>query len=221
MAQPNFPRAGQGLSTESLWDYVVANQRLLTYIGGAVVVAAGVVLFWRESVNVRNTRAQSAFESAQQAFYAGNLPLAKSDLDKLISRYGNTPGGVQATMLLAQILYGEGKYDDGIRRLQGAQGQRAAHRFAASVEELLAAGYVDTKRYDEAVSHFLAAAQKAAFEADRDSYLAEAARVYQLAGKTAEARKIWAQQAEDIESPAMSEARVRLGEIDAKAAVKN
>jgi predicted negative regulator of RcsB-dependent stress response len=124
-------------------------------------------------------------------------------------------------MLLAQILYGEGKYDDGIRRLQGVQGWGAAGRFAAAIEELLAAGYLDSKRYDEAATHFLEAAEQAAFRADRAAYRADAARAYQLAGRTAEARKIWVEQAADPESPAMSEARVRLGEIDARPAGKD
>jgi hypothetical protein len=44
--------------------------------------------------------------------------------------------------------------------------------------------------------------------------------MYGAGGKTAEARKLWAELAANRESPVLNEAKVRLGEIDAKVASK-
>jgi predicted negative regulator of RcsB-dependent stress response len=208
-----------GFDVETAWAWVVQRGRLLSYVGGGALVVVAVVLFWRESVARKNERADAALATAQSAFYSGNTALAKSDLEKLVTRYPGTTGGTQATILLAQILYSEGKHDDGINRLNAAVGSAPGH-FGAAIEELLAGGYADTKRYDQAVEHLNKAADKAPFPADKAIYRAEAARLLALSGKKEEARKLWQQLADDPESPVANEARVRIGELDAKAAVK-
>jgi predicted negative regulator of RcsB-dependent stress response len=209
----------RGWDGETIWAWVVERGRLISYVAGGVLVLVAVVVFWRESVARKNERAEAALGTAQSAFYSGNMTLAKSDLEKLITRYPGTAGGTQATILLAQILYGEGKHDDGINRLTAAAATSPSH-FAPAVEELIASGYADTKRYDQAVEHLNRAAEKAPFAADKAIYRAESARLLALAGKPAEARKIWQSLADDPESPVANEARVRMGELDAKAAAK-
>ena len=47
--------------------------------------------------------------------------------------------------------------------------------------------------------------------------MANAARAYTTAGKLDDAKKIWSALAKDDQSPAAAEARVRLGELEAKA----
>lgn len=208
-----------GFDSDVAWAWISERGRPLTYVAGGALVITAVVLFWRESVARKNERADAALATAQSAFYSGNTALAKSDLEKLVARYEGTSGGTQAAILLAQILYGEGKHDDGIVRLKAAVGSAPNH-FVPALEELLAGGYADTKRYDEAVQHLTRAAEKAAFATDKAIYRAEAARLLALSGKTAEARKAWQALADDPESPVANEARVRIGELDAKAAVK-
>ena len=208
-----------GLDRDSILDWVNRNSRMLTYVAGGAAIVVAVALFWRESIQRKNERAEAALATAQSAFYSGNTALAKSDLEKLTARYPGTVGGTQASILLAQILYGEGKHDDGINRLNSAAGSAPA-QLGAAVEELIAAGYADTKRYDQAVEHLNKAADKSAFPAEKAIYHAEAARIMQIAGKNAEARKIWEALISDPDSPVASEARVRVGEIDARAAAK-
>lgn len=200
-------------------DWVVSHAKPLSLIGGVIVVVIAVVLFWRESDRLKNERADAALATAQSAFYSGNPTLAKSDLQKLVSRYPGTSGAAQATMLLAQVLYGESRHDDGIKELTAAAGSTPT-QFAAAIEELIASGYADTKRYDDAATHFLKAADKTTYTVEKDVYRADAARMYQLAGKTAEARKLWGPLAANRESPVLNEAKVRLGEIDSKVAAK-
>jgi predicted negative regulator of RcsB-dependent stress response len=212
-------KGGGEFDGAAIWTWVVERGRALSYVFGGAVVLVAVILFYRESQTRKNERADAAFATAQSAFYSGNTALAKSDLEKLVTRYPKTASGTQASVLLAQILYGEGKYDDGISRLTAASGS-APDYLASAVEAVLAAGYADSKRYDQAVEHLNKAAASAAFPAEKAVFQAEAARMLQMAGKTAEARKVWQSLADDPESPVANEARVRLGELDAKAATR-
>ena len=213
------PATDREFDAEALKDWIVERAKPLSIAGGAVVVVVAAVLFWQQSSRIKNERAESALLSAQSSYYSGNTALAKSDLEKVVTRYPGTDGATQATMLLAAISYGEGKYDDGIKALTAAQGAASAH-LAPGLEELIAAGHADAKRFDEAASHYLKAADRSPFPADKDIFRAEAARSYGLGGKAAEARKIWAELAANRESPVLNEAKVRLGELDVKAASK-
>ena len=123
------------------------------------------------------------------------------------------------SILLAQMSYGEGKYDAGVKQLTDVQGS-APDVLRAEIEEMIGAGLADAKKYDEAAKHYLKAGDLSRFPADKDLYKAEAARVLGIAGKSADARKIWAELAANRESPVINEARVRVGELDAKAASK-
>ena len=216
---PTTENKTRELDAEAIWSWIVERGRAVTYVGGGVVVAVAIGVFWRESVQRKNERAEAALATAQNAFYTGNSALAKSDLEKLIARYPGTSGGTQAAVLLAQILYGEGKHDDGINRLKEAASSAPTH-FAASIEELMASGYADSKRYPDAIDHLAKAAEKAPFPADKAIYRAEAARLMQLSGKTDEARKMWQSLVDAPDSPVANEARVRLGELGAKVAAK-
>lgn len=207
------------LDADAIKDWLAAHRQQLTIGGAAAVVVVAGVLFWQQSSRLKNERADNAFGQAQSAFYSGNTGQAKAELEKVVTRYPGTAGGSEAVILLAQIAYGEGKYDDGIKQLTEAAGS-VPSQFGGAVEEMIAAGHADAKRYDQAAEHFLKAADRSEFQADKMIYQADAARMYGLAGKTAEARKLWAALAADRESPVLNEAKVRLGEIDAKAASK-
>lgn len=204
---------------DAIKDWVVARSKPLSIGAGVVVVAVAGFLFWQQSVRLKEERAETAYGQGATSFYSGNTPLAKTDLEKVVSRYPGTTGATQAAILLAQIAYGDGKYDAGIKQLTDIQGS-APSIMAAELEELIASGYADAKKYDDAAKHYLKAADLAKFPADKDLYKADAARVLVAGGKAADARKIWAELAANRESPVINEARVRVGEIDAKAASK-
>lgn len=205
------------LDVDAIKDWVVERKQPLMIAGAALVVVVAVGVFWQQSTRLKNERADNAYGTAQAAYYQGNIPQAKSDLEKVPTRYPGTVGAAQATMLLAQIAYGEGKWDDGIKKLTEIVGS-VPPQFKSQVLETIAAGHADAKRYDQAADFYLKAADAAAFEADKAVYRADAARMYQAGGKAAEARKLWASLAVDRDSPVLNEAKVRLGELDAKVA---
>lgn len=202
---------------ERIKDWIVSNSRALTIGISAAVVLVAVYAFWQQSVRLKSERADAALATAQGAFYSGNTTLAKSDLERITTRYPGTSGATQAGMLLAQILYGEAKYDDAIGNLTSLL-TSAPDQFKPSIEELIASGYADSNRPDDAATHLLSAAALAPFAADAQMYRADAARMLRVAGKVDEARAIWVELSQIPDSPVLTEAKVRLGEIDAKPA---
>jgi len=207
------------LDTDSLLDTLKRRQREITVAVVAVVAIAGSAYLWRESVIKKEQRAEQALNSASNSYYSGNKALAQSDLEKVVDRYSGTTAAAQGVMLLSQILYENAKWDDGIKRLEAMKGA-ATGRFGASIEALIADGYADQKKYDDAAKHYAAAAEKAEFPVDKDLYRAEVARAMTLGGKRQEARKIWADLASRPDSPAVGEAKIRLGELEASSDAK-
>src|SRR4051812_10291405 len=98
-------------------DWTKLNSKALTAGAAVVVVAAAGFWFYQRSQQLQAAAAERSLLQAKQSMSAGNLQLAQSDLQKLYSRYGKTGAGVEAAMLLAQIDYDQGKFQDGITRL--------------------------------------------------------------------------------------------------------
>jgi len=203
---------------EALKDWVSSRSRPLMIGAAVVLVGVAAVAFSRSSAQRKNSRAEAALMTGQSAFYSGNTAQAKTDLGSVISRYGGTASSSQAAMLLAQIHYSEGKYDEGIKLLTDVA-KSAPGPFRAGLAEMIGSGYADSKRYAEAAEQYTKASEFAEFPADKDIHLADAARVLLASGKDAEARKIWERLASNPESVVQNEAKVRLGEIDARPVV--
>jgi predicted negative regulator of RcsB-dependent stress response len=201
--------------TESAMDWVRANAK---YIGIAAVVVAVAVLGWvlvRQYQSSRMAQAETQLNRARQSYAQGNLPLAQTDLRRVVTRYEGTSAGSQATMLLAQTYFAQGKPDSGLTVLN--QGEPASAD-AAAFEALKGAGYEQKKEYAQAAQHYRAAAERTDVKISKDRYLADAARTLTSAGNKAEAAKVWESLAQDETSAFSDEARVRLGELTATAA---
>jgi len=187
----------------------------------AIVIVAVAIGAWlyAHARQVRGQAASAALATAEQAFSAGNAALAQSDLERLIKRYPSTHAGKEATLLLAQVLYQNGKYQQGITQLSALAGSDEK-AIASGAENLTAAGYEELKKFDDAAQHYQKAAAITPYATYKDGYLASAARAYTEAGKTDEAKKIWQTLANDQSSPSSAEAKVRLGQLEAKAGPK-
>jgi predicted negative regulator of RcsB-dependent stress response len=197
---------------DSVMDWARVNAKA---IGVAVaVVALGVVLWivvqqWRDR---RADQAEAALNRARQSYSQGNLPLAQTDLRRVIARYGGSSAGSQATMLLAQTFYEQGKPDSGLKALNSG---KASDVDAAAFEGLKGAGLEQEKQYAQAAERYRAAAGLADAKISKDRYMADAARVLTAAGNKSEAAKIWEALANDNTSTYEAEARVRYGELSA------
>jgi len=199
----------------ALIDWVRSHARLATYAAVAIVAVAIGAYMWRRSDAIKQERGQQALMSAARTFASGNLPLAQSDLEKLVARYGSTTAGAQARLLLAQILFDQNKVDSGLKVLETV-GSGPGGAFAASVHGLRAVGLEQSSKNAEAAAEFERAAEAARGDIERDSYRADAARAYAAAGDTAKALAIWQGLAADEQSAASGEAKLRIGELTAK-----
>ncbi len=216
MTNPTVPgKQRLGADEESLTEWAMLHKREVTW---AVVVLALIVLgywYYGRSQTIKGQRAETAYFQARQSAAAGNLPLAVSDLQKVIARYEGTRAGTQAALSLGQTLYDEKKYKEGIAALKKAEA-KAPSDFKPSIHVLEAAGYEELKDFASAAEQYKLAAKETRFPADKAEYQAAAATDYMAAGKTEEAKAIWTELAKDETGPVAAEAKVRLGEVIAK-----
>jgi len=216
MTTPNIQaRKKSGADEESLTEWFTVHTRQITWSVIVLAVIIGGIWFYERSQAIKSQRAETAYFQARQAVDAGNLPLGVSDLQKVTNRYEGTSAGTQAALTLAQAYYDQNKFKEGVAALKKAEA-KAPKEFQASIHVLEAAGYEGLKDLANAAEQFKLAANATRFPNDKSEYLASAARDYQAAGKAAEAKAIWTDLSKD-ENPAVSgEARVRLGELEAK-----
>ena len=205
----------RSVDDDSLTEWFTLHKREVTWGVALVVVIAAGVWFYERSQSIKAQRAETAYYQARQAAASGNLPLAVSDLQKVVTRYDGTRAGSQAALTLAQTFYEQKKYKEGIDALAKAEGN-APGDFKTSIHVLAAAGYEELKDFVKAAEEYQKAADATRFPAEKAEFKADAARNYTAAGKTDLAKGIWSELAKDETSPLAAEARVRLGELEAK-----
>ena len=208
--------------SESMMEWFNLHSREVIWGGIAVVVLAGGGWFYNRSRELKAERAEKAYYAAQRSVTAGNLPLAESDLKKMITRYDGTQAATQARLQLAQILYDQGKFEDGVAELKKAADKvGSAEDFGSSVHLLMATGLDQMNKHAEAAAEYEKAAKVARFDADRQRYMSLAASSYLTAGNKAKAKEIWTDLGKDSKGAVAGEARVRLGEMEATPAPRS
>ena len=203
--------------SETAAEWLVLHKQRVIIGVVAIVILFGGAWFYRRSSQIKATRAESAYFQARQAAMAGNAPLAVTDLRNVTTRYKGTAGAAQAALALAQILYDEGKYQEGITELDKVAGS-SPQELRSAIHVLRAVGHEGLKQFDQAAAEYQAAAEVTRFPKDASSYRASAARALMAGNKPDAARAIWAELAAEPQGSMVSEARVRLGELTAKPA---
>lgn len=215
------PIAADEFDMDSLKDLIVARKREFS-IGAIVVLAvAGGAVLWRLSANQKNARAQAALVDASYTVFAGNPVLGETQLQAAVDRYRDTRPGIEAAIVLAQTEFGQARWDDGIKVLEGIEQSSEIESFKPSIEGLMGGAYADLKKFDDAAKHYRNAADAAKYQPIKDLYLADVARVLEKAGKNDDAKKVWGDILSRPDSPMLAEAKVRLGELEAAPASKN
>ena len=216
MTTPNTQsRKRYGADEESIVEWFKDHGREVMWTLTGLAVIVGGMWFYERSQTIKSQRAETAYFQARQSIEAGNAPLGISDLQKVVTRYEGTAAGSQAALTLAQAYYDQGKFKEGIAALQKVEG-KVPSEFKPSVHVLEAAGYEGQKDFPNAAQQFKLAADATKFPADKAEYQADAARAYQNAGKTADAIAIWKELLKNENQAVAGEARVRLGELEAK-----
>lgn len=208
-------RPSATLEPETLAETFQTYQRQIAIGAILVVAAAGGIWMWRRSSEIKETRAAEAYAAAEAAFGAGNPQLAQPELEKAITRFSGTTGGTQSSMLLARILFDQGKYAEGLEKLNQALGG-APTTLRSAVQALIGAGQEAAGKPAEAATAFERAAEAASFQEDREMYRMEAARNHLEAGNASAAKSIYEAITAREDSPYVGEAKVRLGELTTK-----
>ena len=211
--EPKF-KTRSGNRAEEALEWLELHSKEAFWVAIALLVVGGGIWFYQKSQTAQSRNAYAALDEAEQALNSGNLPLAQSDLERMVKRYGSTEAGKVGLVLLAQVHYQKGEYQAGIDALKPLM-SGDDHYFSANAFSLAGAGFEQLHKYPEAAEHFRQAATKALYDTDRGGFLAAQARALTLAGKTAEAKAVWVQLAADPSAPVSGEARVRLGEMAA------
>ena len=216
MTTPTIPaRSRSGASEDSVTKWMLLHKRGLTWAVFAFVAIIAGFWFYQRSQAIKAQRAETAYFQARQSVAAGNLQLAVSDLQKVVVRYEGTRAGTQAALSLAQALYDQKKFKEGIAALKKGEA-KAPGDFRPSIHVLEAAGYEELKDFLAAAEQYKLAAKATEFPVDKAKFQAAAARDYATAGKIEEAKAIWTELVKDDTSAEAAEARVRLGELTAK-----
>ncbi len=184
--------------------------------GGAValvLIALGVWLVLTSNRRKAEFAARS-LNQARAAAEAGNLPLASSELQKLIQTYGGTDAATEAVITLNQVRMVNGQSELAVVGLRDFLKQGPDAKYLAPAYGLLGAALENSKKFGEAGDAFKSASEAASVEYLRARYLVDAGRAYRAGGKTAEAIAAYRTVVEKYpESSSFTEAQVRLAEL--------
>ena len=212
------PQPDSADSAQTFLDWTRINSKALTIGAAVVVIAGGAYWFTLQAHQKKSLNAEKALMQAQQSLNAGNAALATSDLQKVATNYSSTNSGTEAAMLLAELDYDNGKYQDGINVLNKAKGDVADFNQPA-ILGLIGDGYMQLGKAADAAKQYDLAADAASMPNEKAGVRAKAARAYETAGDAAKARAIWSSLADDPDAQTVAaEARVRLGELTAQVA---
>lgn len=184
-------------------------------IGAAVVViAAAATWLYISSERRKENFAGRELDQARSEAEAGNLPLAGSDLARLIERFRGTRAAGQAVIVLNQIRLIQGQRDVAVNDLQQFVRSGVPDYVAASAYGLLGGGLEDQGKLREAGAAYRQAASKAELDFLKAGYLLDAGRVLAAAGDSAGAKTAYGEilQKYGLLDQA-AEARVRMAEL--------
>lgn len=198
-------------TSENFGDWVRLHGRQVAIGVGAVAVLFVGTVLWRSNQSSRSGRADAEFLQARQPLALGDQAAAERELRRVAQRYDGTAGGAQAQLLLAQVLFDQGKFQDGLIILQEASD--APKTLSNSVRVLTAAGNEGLGKFNEAGKAYEDAAAAAVTPPEKLQLQASAARAYQAGGDRTSAIRLWTELSGIDGQGAADEARVRLGEL--------
>ncbi|HET8634275.1 MAG TPA: tetratricopeptide repeat protein [Gemmatimonadales bacterium] len=190
------------------------NQKAMIILGVALALVALVVWMFITSARRKEAFANRELIRARAAAEQGNLPLAASELQKLIDTYGGTDAAVNAEISLNQVRLINGQTDLAVVSLREFLAKNPPPKFVTPAQGMLASGLEMAGQPAEAADAYEKAAAATDIKYLKAEYLVDAGRAYRNAGKLDEARKAYATVLSDYaETPSKTEATVRLAEL--------
>ena len=188
--------------------------RQLAAIGGAVVLAGLIGWFVVSSGRRKEEFAARSLNEARAAAEAGNLPLASSELQKLIQSYRGTDGAREAVITLNQIRMVNGQSELAAVGLRDFLATKPDNKYAAPAYGLLGSAFENAQKWSDAGDAYTSAARAADLDYLRARYLVNAGRAYREGGKTPQAIAVYREVLQKYpKTSSMTEAQVRLAEL--------
>lgn len=189
-------------------------ERLLLVILGVLAVAAIAGWFVMASGKRKEQFAARSLNQARTAAEAGNLPLASSELQRLITTYKGTDAASEAVLTLNQVRMVNGQSELAAVGLREYLATKPAAKYVAPAYGLLGASPENSKRMAEAGDAYRHASEAADVEYLKASYLIDAGRAYRSANRTEDAERVYRTVVTKYpKSPSFTEAQVRLAEL--------
>jgi tetratricopeptide (TPR) repeat protein len=204
--------SGRPFSERAL-DWIKAHRQLSLWVGTALVVAA-VLFVWTLSTQRRSEEiASRELQGARFAFENQNLPLAASELARVVENYANTNAAEEGRLLLANVRMLQGQPQQAIDVLQDFA-PRAGRAFRWQAFGLLGGAYETTGKLREAAEAYENASEAGRLDFQKAQMLSEAGRAWTAAGDTTRAIAAYKRIVDDFPKEGMvTEAKVRLGEL--------
>jgi predicted negative regulator of RcsB-dependent stress response len=187
-------------------------------IAAAIVLAALVLVAWfvMASGKRKEEFAARSLSQARSSAEAGNLPLASSELQKLITTYKGTDAANEAVISLNQVRMINGQSELAVVGLREFLNSKPPAKYLAPANGLLGAALENAKHWADAAQAYSAASSAAEVPYLKAAYLVDAGRAYAEAGRRDDAAKTYRIVVQKFaDSPSFTEAQVRLAELTA------
>ena len=204
--------------SERFVDWVKAHRTVSSWVGTVIVLAAALFL-WTQSTKQRSQDiASRELQGARFAFESKNLPLAASELARIIENYSGTNAAEESRLLLGNVRLLQGQPQQAVEVLRDyAPGAGGAYRPQAF--GLLGAAYENLGRFREAGEAYESGSNAARLSFLKAQLLSDAARAWVAAGDSSKAITNYQRILKDFSKEgAATEARVRLAELTKGAA---
>ncbi|HET9387682.1 MAG TPA: tetratricopeptide repeat protein [Gemmatimonadales bacterium] len=204
--------------SERMIDWIKAHRQLSSWVGIALIVAAGLFV-WKLTTDRRSEEAASReLQGARFAFENQNLPLAASELARVVENYSGTNAAEEGRLLLANVRMLQGQPQQAVEIMRDyAPG--AGRAFRAQAYGLLGAAYENTGRFRDAAEAYENGSAAARLDFQKAQLLSDAGRAWVSAGDSAKAIAAYKRIITDFPKEGMvTEAKVRLGELTKGAA---
>lgn len=198
--------------TPAPW-YRDRNRQLVAGVGAVVVIA---LIAWLlvSSGRRKEEFAARSLNQARAAAEAGNLPLASSELQKLIQSYKGTDAASEAVITLNQVRMVNGQSELAAVGLREFLAGKPAPKYAAPAYGLLGSALENSQKWTDAGDAFSNASKAADLEYLKARYLIDAGRSYREGGKAQEAIAAYREVIQKYpKSTSFVEAQVRLAEL--------
>lgn len=217
MATQSVTQPGAATQVEPFHERVLgwtrSHKQATSWISTVLIVGAVLFVWTASSTRRSEAIAGRQLQGARYAFDNNNLPLAASELARIVENYSGTNAASEGRLLLAQVRLLQGQPQQTVELLKDfAPGARAG--FRAQAYGLLGAAYENLGRPRDAAEAYQSGAERARMDFLKAQMLSDAGRAWGAAGDTAKAVAAYRRIVDGLpKEGAVTEAKVRLGEL--------